>query len=69
MGSYQSATNEVGWVIRITETILLSGFGAAPDDAEIADVKHALRRHIAKSPEPETTSQSETTNPTKEENQ
>jgi len=69
MGSYQSATNEVGWMIRITETILLSGFGAAPDDAEIADVKHALRRHIANSPEPETTNQSETTNPTKEENQ
>jgi DNA-binding transcriptional MerR regulator len=63
MGSYLSDTKEVGWMIRITETILLSGFGAAPDDAEIADVKHALRRHNANSPE------SETINPTKEENQ
>jgi len=63
MALYQTATNEVGWMLRISETILLSGFGAAPDDSEIADVKHALRRHIANSPE------SETINPTKEENQ
>ena len=63
MSLFQETKKESGWTFRIAESIFLSGFGTPPDDAEIADVKHALQRHVASSPE------SETINPTKEEQQ
>lgn len=47
MGSYQLSETDRGWTVRLGRDVFLSGFGAAPTDAELAGVREALQHRLA----------------------